>query len=113
MIEKYSFGSLVIKGKNYTSDLKIINGKVVPNWWRKSGHMVVVEDILDILAAKPGALVLGKGKPGLMRSTRQLKEVLQENNIELFEETSKNAMLTFNKLFEKGESVCAGFHLTC
>ncbi len=113
MIEKYSFGSMVIKGKRYTSDLKIINGKVVPNWWRKSGHIVVVDDILDILAAKPDILVLGKGKPGLMKSTRQLKEVLQENSIELIEETSESAMLTFNKLFERGEAVCAGFHLTC
>ncbi len=113
MIEKYSFGKMVIEGKSYTSDLKIIHGKVVPKWWRKSGHMVVADDILDILDAKPGILVLGKGKPGLMKSTKSLKEALQKNNIELIEETSKSAMLTFNKLAEKGESVCGGFHLTC
>jgi len=33
----------------YSSDLKIINGKVFPEWWRKSGHIVNAEDIHDIL----------------------------------------------------------------
>ena len=113
MIEKYSFGKMVIEGKSYTSDLKIIHGKVVPNWWRKNGHTVVVDDILDILAAKPSVLVLGKGKPGLMKSTRPLKEALKKNGIELIEESSASAMLTFNNLLEKGAAACAGFHLTC
>jgi hypothetical protein len=57
--------------------------------------------------------VLGKGKPGMMRSTRSLCEFLKQNDIELIEEKTSKAIKTFNRLFKQGKNVCAGFHLTC
>ena len=61
MIESYAFGNIIIAGTRYTSDIKIARGQVVPNWWRQSGHLVGIEDIQDLLAAKPAILLLGKG----------------------------------------------------
>lgn len=113
MIESFSFGNIVVNGTTYTDDIKIIQGKVIPTWWRKRGHQVAIDDIQDIIDTKPGILVLGKGKPGMMKSTRSLCEFLKQNNINLIEEKTSKAVKTFNRLFAEGKDVCAGFHLTC
>jgi len=113
MIEQYSFGSIVINGVSYRNDVKIIQGKVVPEWWRKRGHFVDVDDIQDILKLKPDILVLGKGSPGQMKSTEALRKFLKTNGVKLIEEKTSKAFKTFNRLFNKGNNVSAGFHLTC
>lgn len=81
MIEQFSFGKIIVNGVSYTSDIKIIQGKVIPEWWRKIGHRVDVDDIKDILKSKPDILVIGKGKPGLMKSSRSLRDFLKDNEI--------------------------------
>ena len=112
-IDSYSFGNMVIEGITYTSDLKIIRDRVVDSWWRHSGHVVDIDDLRDILTARPEILVLGRGKPGLMRSTERLRERLAAENIKLYEESSAKAVKIFNKLWQEGRDVAAGFHLTC
>ena len=47
MIEKYSFGIIVVNGVTYTNDIKIAQGRVASDWWRKKGHSVDIEDIQD------------------------------------------------------------------
>lgn len=37
---------MTISGKRYTSDLKIINGQVFPDWWREKGHLIEECDVL-------------------------------------------------------------------
>jgi len=113
MIEQYSFGNIVVNDISYINDIKIIQGKVISEWWRKRGHFVDVDDIQDILKSKPGILVLGKGSPGQMRSTETLREFLEKNNIVLIEEKTVEAVKTFNRLFKQGKKVSAGFHLSC
>ncbi|MDH4206065.1 MAG: MTH938/NDUFAF3 family protein [Desulfobacteraceae bacterium] len=113
MIEAFSFGNIVVKGITYSNDIKIIQGKVIPTWWRKRGHQVGIDDIQDIIDARPDILVLGKGKPGMMKSTPSLCEFLKQNDIDLIEEKTSKAIKTFNRLFKQGKNVCAGFHLTC
>jgi hypothetical protein len=113
MIENFTFGNIVVDGITYTHDIKIIRGSVIPNWWRKSGHRVDIEDVRDIIDAKPNILVLGKGKPGMMKSTPSLGEFLKQNDIDLIEEKTSKAIKTFNRLFKQSKNVCAGFHLTC
>ena len=113
MIEEYRFGEMVINGLLYTRDLKILEGAVVPDWWRKKGHRVYPEDILDILEKTPDTLVLGKGQPGKMASTSALQKALRENGIELIEEETATAVDTYNRMSGEGRLVAAGFHLTC
>jgi len=113
MIEDYGFGKMRIDGKEFTKDLKIINGEVIPNWWRKQGHSVEPADIEDILQADPDVLILGKGKPGMMKSSAPLRELLEQQGIELIEQSTSKALKTFNELTQQGKRVCAGFHLTC
>ena len=113
MIEDYTFGKISIRGKIYHTDIKIINGAVYPDWWRKDGHAVDIEDIKDILEAKPDILVIGKGNSGYMEPTQQLRDTLKELNIELVEEKTSKAVKIVNKLRHEGKNVAAGFHLTC
>ena len=113
MIEQYSFGRIVISGSVYSADLKIINNKVVSDWWRKAGHVVDVSDVRDILDAQPQCLVIGKGKPGLMRVSGELAAELEKRGIELVAEPTESAVTTFNRLVAKGRQVAAGFHLSC
>jgi hypothetical protein len=113
MIEKYAFGKIVVNGVSYTSDIIILQGKVVPKWWRKNGHKVEVDDIKDIMKSRPDILVLGKGKPGLMNSTESLRNFLENSGVELIEQSTAEAIQMFNRLFQEGKNVAAGFHLTC
>ena len=113
MIEDYSFGSMTISGKSYRSDLKIIAGKVLPDWWRISGHRVVLSDVEDILQARPDILVIGSGASGLMRVSESLQRHLTEIGVALVVEPTAEAILTFNRLVGEGKKVAAGFHLTC
>ena len=113
MIDHYSFGSITISGKQYTSDLKIINGQVYPNWRRKSGHTVDIAEVADILNAKPEYLVIGSGSFGRMKLSKQLKQYLTDCGIQVIVEPSGTAIGTFNRMYADGKNVCAGFHLTC
>jgi len=115
MIEEYTFGSIQIQGQVYRDDVLICDRgmQVVCPWWRKRGHTVQVGDLANILDYGPRVLVLGQGKPGMMKASRELKQYLQERGIDLVEEPSQEAVSTFNRLVDQGERVCGGFHLTC
>ncbi len=113
MIEKFSFGKIIVDGVAYTTDIKIVQGRVVAEWWRKKGHSVDLEDIQDILDANPSVLVIGKGQPGMMTTTKSLRSFLKMNQIELIEEKTTQAIKTYNRLLETGKMVSAGFHISC
>lgn len=113
MIESYSFGRMRIQGRDYTSDLKIVKGRVIPDWWRKKGHTVMVEDVADLLTAKPAVLVIGKGRPGLLRLDQDLRKKLDNEGIELVELGTGKASAHFNRLLNEGVQVAGGFHLSC
>ncbi|HMA67564.1 MAG TPA: MTH938/NDUFAF3 family protein [Desulfosalsimonadaceae bacterium] len=112
-IEQYTFGKIVIDGESYTDDLKIAGGRILPGWFRKSGHRVEPEDAADMLAEEPEVLILGKGEPGRMSASPALVELLRQKQIKLIEKPTKEAASLFNELHSQGKNVAAGFHLTC
>lgn len=113
MIDGYRFGSMDIAGTTYQADLKIIGQQVIPHWWRKEGHKVFVEDILDILEAQPSVLVIGCGSPGMMKPSNEVRRVCADKGIELIHEPTEAAVRTFNALVKAGKKVAGAFHLTC
>lgn len=113
MIQAYSFGKIVIDGVSYKGDVKIVQGRIIADWRRRSGHTVQLEDIADLLSYEPAVLVIGRGKPGLMRAAPELKTHLKTQNIQLFEESTSKAIKRYNAFFQQGRNVAAGFHLTC
>ncbi|MCX7823269.1 MAG: Mth938-like domain-containing protein [Syntrophobacterales bacterium] len=113
MIDKYSFGSMVIKGMAYKSDLKILGDRVLPNWWRKEGHRLHEEDIQDVLDYQPEELIIGTGFLGMMKVDEGLKQLIENRGIKIIVERTGKAVSTFNEAFNKGRRVAGAFHLTC
>ncbi len=114
MIEKYSFGTMVINGKSYTSDLLISSSSGIhPSWWRKQGHRVEVEDIETVLDDDTTQVLLGQGQPGRMIASDRLKTYLAARKIQLIEEPTPAAVQRVNALLSTNEHFVAGFHLTC
>ncbi len=113
-IELYRFGQIVVDGIRYTSDLKILGEKVIPNWWRKEGHLLVAEDIKDLLEAAPDVLVVGRGAYSAMKIAPDLERLLAAREIALVAGPTSKAVAEYNALAASGEKrVCAAFHLTC
>ncbi len=112
-IEDYSFGRIVISGKTYTSDVKIIMDQIVPNWWRKEGHYLYPEDIEDILNSGVETLVVGTGAYGVMKIDPTVAEACARRGIRLEAYKTSQAVKRFNELAAEGKKVAGAFHLTC
>jgi hypothetical protein len=113
MISEFSFGRIIVNGQICNNDIKIVQGLLVPDWWRKSGHTVEIEDVQDLLDTDPEVLVIGKGQPGYMSITDELRQYLEKKCITLIEEPTAQAAKTFNRLLETGKKVSGGFHVGC
>ncbi len=113
LVEDYGFGRIVIDGKTYTSDVKIIGEKVVPNWWRKEGHHLYPEDITDILVSDCEVLVVGTGAYGVMKVDPRVEQACAEKGIKLESYRTAEATKRFNELVQQGVKVAGAFHLTC
>jgi hypothetical protein len=114
MIESYVSGSSMrVAGKTYTTDLKIIGDKVKGNWWRRDGHRLVSDDILDILDSGPAMLVVGTGYAGNLDISANLRRDLAERGIRLIFERTAEAVELFNRHRAQGKNVAGAFHLTC
>jgi len=112
-IDSYQFGKIVVDGTSYSSDCVILGDAVQANWWRKQGHLLAVEDLQPVLAAKPSALVVGCGASKMMKVSEETRQALQLQNIELIALDTNEAVEKFNELAEKGRDVAAALHLTC
>jgi hypothetical protein len=114
MIESYVSGSSMrVAGKTYTTDLKIIGDKVKGNWWRRDGHRLVSDDIVDILDSEPALLVVGTGYAGNLDISANLRRDLAERGIRLIFERTAEAVELFNRHRAQGKNVAGAFHLTC
>jgi hypothetical protein len=113
MITEFSFGRIVVDGQICNNDIKIVQGKLATDWWRKSGHSVEINDVQDILDSDSNIVVIGTGQPGYMKITNSLRRHLETNNIQLIEEPTARAIQTFNRLYSEGRRVSAGFHVGC
>lgn len=111
-IESYEFGKMVIDGRSYTSDLILFQDRVEGGWWRREGHRLSIEDLKEIVKAKPEVLIVGTGNSGLMKIPNDTADFLQSKGVKLIAEPTKKAAELYNKLPKK-EKVVAAFHLTC
>jgi hypothetical protein len=112
-IDTFAFGSIVIDGRKYTSDLIIYpDGRVVTYWRRKRGHKLSSHDISELIDSQPEVIIAGTGVYGLVKPEKDLQKMLQKKRIEFFPERNKKAMELFNELSSK-KRLGACFHLTC
>ncbi len=102
---------MVIDGRAYTSDLIIAGDEIFPNWWRKEGHHLRLEDLKTVIEKKPDVLVIGTGAHGIMTVPVETIKYLEEAGIEVICQPTGQAVESFNQIIGKGKA--AAFHLTC
>lgn len=120
MIEEYHFGSIVINGKIYQSDVEVRwTGEVLP-WWRKESHLVEIEDLRRALEKNPQTLVIGTGQSRLLKVSFLAQKEIQSRGIKLIIDLTEEAVKTFNIRREESEEeegeqekIIGLFHLTC
>ncbi len=113
MVEDYGFGRIVIGGKTYTRDVIVGRDWIRPDWWRKEGHAVHLEDIREILERNPEVVVFGTGAYGVMKVRDEVIEELKRRGIEVVCEPTAKAVEIYNELLKKGKNVVLAAHLTC
>lgn len=111
LIERYSFGRMIIGGKVYTADLIIAGEEIFPSWWRKEGHSLCPEDLELVIARKPEILVIGTGAYGAMDVPFETEKFLEEQGIEVIWKPTAEAVEIFNSI--SGRKKAGAFHLTC
>ncbi len=113
MIEACSFGSMVIDGRNFSSDLVIYpDGRVVDNWRRERGHRLSINDIALLIESEPEVIVVGTGINGLMKPKAGLAELLSQKNIVFLSAPNQKAMNLYNEQINR-KRAGACFHLFC
>ena len=112
-IDSYSFGSMTVDGRMYTSDLIIFPNKIISDWWREEGHSLCMGDLKDVMGYRPDILVVGKGASGCMNVPESIREKLEAEQIELIAENTEKACEIFNEQVQEGKRVVGAFHLTC
>jgi len=113
MIDAYEFGSIIIDGKEYTSDIIIYpDGEVKSSWWRKEGHRLSSVDIIDLIQSAPELIIVGTGAYGFMKTEKSLESDLRKKGIELKTAPTDQAVKLYNALCQR-RRLGACFHLTC
>ena len=114
VIEEYATGMYMkVNDEVHRNDLKIIDGRVKGDWWRKEGHRLDTGDIQDVLSAEPDTLVIGTGYAGNMQVSEAVRSALADRDIRTVAQNTRDAVDTFNELQADGEKVAGVFHLTC
>jgi len=112
VIERYRFGAVVIDGREYTSDVIVLPGKVLPNWWRREGHLLQMDDLQEALSEAPEILIVGTGSQERMRVADEVAAHARRAGIELVAYDTPTACRMFNQVVEQRRAV-ACLHLTC
>lgn len=110
-LEDYSFGRITVDGEEHTRDLIVLPDRVVPDWWRREGHSLALEDLDEVQDELPERLVLGCGAHGQLRPPPAVLEELGRRGVEV------EALPTAEAVRRYGESdeqrTAAALHLTC
>lgn len=109
-IEKYSFGSIVVDGKKYETDLILSwDGEVQE---RIKSHEFKKSELYEILQKDPEIVIIGTGYSGLVKIKPETEKLAKANGIKLIIKPTSEAIKDFNKL-SKSKKVVAMMHLTC
>ena len=112
-IDSYEFGRIIVDGETYTSDCIIFQDHVEPDWWRRQGHKLFIDDLESVLSAGPEILVVGCGAYGVMQVCGEVRTILNQKNIQLEAFKTAEAAEHYNELSATGRKVVAAMHLTC
>jgi len=107
-IERYSFGSFIIDGKEYRSDIKLVGNEI--RLWHN--HSLSLEDVKDVVASTPSLIIIGTGSVGVVNVSEEIVDFIKSKRIKLVIAKTAQACKLYNKLSKK-ENVAAILHSTC
>jgi hypothetical protein len=110
-IDQYEFGRIVIDGRAETKDLIILPDRVVRNWWRRDGHALVLDDLVEVLDELPSHLVVGTGAAARMRPDPDTIQQLQDRGLMVEALPTSQAVRRLGEL--DPANTAAALHLTC
>jgi hypothetical protein len=110
-LSDYSFGSLTVDGRRHTRDLIVLPGRVVPDWWRREGHSLAMEDLDEVIDDLPARLILGCGAHGRLEPPRAVLDELHARGVEVEAMPTADAVRRYGEL--DPERTAAALHLTC
>ena len=111
MLEDYSFGTVRVDGEEHTRDLIVLPDRVVPDWWRRDGHSLAMEDLDDVIEELPERLILGCGAHGRLEPPPVVLEQLRARGVEVEAMPTAEAVRRYGEL--DPERTAAALHLTC
>jgi hypothetical protein len=111
-IESYQFGQITIDGHEYSKDVIILPDRVISNWWRRSGHRLILDDLKEVLDSPPRILVIGRGSASRMQVPNQTVRALESGGIEVQSLPTQEACTLYNQLRSQ-DKTAAALHLTC
>ena len=112
-IDSYRFGEMLVNGRSFTSDLIIFGDHIEDQWWRENGHLVSLQDLVEVMDIRPEVLVVGRGKLGAMKIPEATADAIEGAGIQLVDARTEEAVVVFNQIVHTGKSVVGAFHLTC
>jgi hypothetical protein len=110
-LEDYSFGRLVVDGREHTRDLVVLPDRVVSDWWRRDGHSLAMEDLDEVLDELPARLVVGVGAYGRLRPDPEVIAALERRGVQVECLPTDAAVRRYGELDER--QTAAALHLTC
>jgi hypothetical protein len=110
-IEGYSFGRVVVDGREETADVIVLPERVVQNWRRRDGHGLVLEDLEGVLEELPERLLIGTGANGRLHPDPVTLELLRQRGIEVETLPTEEAVRRYSEL--NPAATAAALHLTC
>jgi hypothetical protein len=110
-LDGYEFGRVTVDGREERKDLIVLPDRVVRNWWRKDGHELVLDDLLQVLEELPARLIVGTGAYGRLKPDPHTLEQLTERGVDVEALPTAEAVERYNSL--DPTKAAAALHLTC
>jgi polyphosphate kinase 2 (PPK2 family) len=112
MIDRFEFGTIVIDGQGYESDVMIFPDGTVEQWRHKDEHVLRPRDADKIVKAEPEAVIIGLGTVGNLKMRPKAEKCFQEAGIEVMTYRTSKAVETYREL--RGQRrVAAVLHVHC
>ena len=111
IIDDHSFGSIVINGNEYTSDVIITQNKIISDWWRKDSHKLTPEDLALLNLEEVKSIFIGTGWSGKMQVSKETKNLFESLNIPYIAIRTPVAIKEYNRFSHINK--IGIFHLTC
>ena len=110
-IDHFEFGSVLIGGTVYRTDIVISRAGIRKEWRRKEGHRLIPQDLPE-LDGNIETLLVGTGVYGMMSVAPEVRIFCEKNYVRLLDKDTVQAVNIFNKEFLTGRTVFC-LHITC